>query len=111
MLGILLIFFIGKYYYELAQDYYKNRWLYGLLGIGVYYVGSAIGGVIIGVADELFDLVVNWDSIFSLGLIAISFGISFAFLVYILIKRHLKKSVVVIKDEINDIGKNIEDNN
>ncbi|GAA4933547.1 hypothetical protein GCM10023314_02520 [Algibacter agarivorans] len=111
MLGILVIFFIGKYYYELAQDYYRNRWLYGLLGIGLYYAGSAVGGAVVAVADELFDLSVNWDSLFSLSIIAISFGISFPGLFYIVLKRQWEKSVLVIKDEINDIGKHIEDDN
>lgn len=111
MLGLLLLFFIGKYYYELAQDYYKHRWLYGALGIATYYVGTAIGGFVIGAADELFDLGVNWDSIFSLGLIVLPFGVLLTTIVYFLLKRNWKKTVVFDKDHIQDIGKKIEERN
>lgn len=105
MLGILLLFFIGKYYYELAQDYYKNRWLYGILGIATYYLGTVVGGFIVGIANELFDFGINWDSTLNLSLVALPFGILFAFIVYVLLKRHWKKQVVSVKDEISDIGK------
>lgn len=37
MLTIIFVIFIGKYYYELAQAYYKHRWLYFALGIGIYF--------------------------------------------------------------------------
>ena len=93
----------------MAQDYYKNRWLYGLLGIAVYYVGTVLGGAIMGVTDDLFDLGINFDSTLNLTLIAFAFGISFAYLVYILIKKQWKKSVVIVKDEIQDIGKTIDE--
>jgi MFS family permease len=109
MLGILLLFFIGKYYYELAQDYYKHRWLYGALGIATYYAGTAIGGFVLGVANELFDLGVNWDNMFGLSLIALPFGVLLATIVYFLLKRNWKKTVVCDKDDIQDIGKKIEE--
>lgn len=109
MLGIILLFFIGKYYYELAQDFYKHRWLFAILGIVIYYAGTAIGGVILGVADELLGLNINWDNTFSMSLIALPFGLLTAFLGYYLLKRQWKKSEVVMsKDEIQDIGKNPE---
>lgn len=111
MLGLLLIFFIGKYYYELAQDYYKHRWLYAIFGIIIYYVGTAVGGIILGFLDVLFALNFDWDSSLFLGLIALPFGIVAAYFIYIVLKRKWKKETGVAKDEIQDIGKNIEDTN
>lgn len=109
MLGILLIFFIGKYYYELAQDYYKHRWVYGIFGIIIYYVGTAIGGVILGLLDLIFAWNFDWDNSLFLGLLALPFGISAAYVIYILLKKKWKKEITVVKDEIQNIGKSIED--
>jgi len=112
MLGLLLIFFIGKYYYELAQDYYKHRWLYGIFGIAIYYVGTAIGGVVLGIAIELFDLNFNLDNTFGISIIALVFGVATAFIIYFLIKRQWNKPAIKIdKDEIQNIGSNIDENN
>lgn len=110
MLGILLIFFIGKYYYDLAQDHHRNRWLFGVLGIVVYYAGSVIGGLIMRVLDGAFDLEFDWDNQLSLMGIALVSGLSFTVLVYYLLSRYWKKSKKEIKNEINDIGKTPEEN-
>lgn len=48
MLGLLLLFFIGKAFFNLAQKHQRNRWLFGVLGIVVFYGASIIGGFIIG---------------------------------------------------------------
>lgn len=108
MLGIILILFIGKYYYELAQDHYKHRWLYGALGIAVYYVGTAVGGFILGIASELFELNLDWENTFTLSLMILPFGILFSVIVYLLIRRQWRKTIVIDKDEIKDIGNTSE---
>ncbi len=108
MLGLFLIFFIGKYYYELAQDYYKHRWLYGIFGIIVYYIGTAIGGVILGFLDLIFAWNFDWENSLFLGFLALPFGIAATYAIYSLLKKKWKNEVVVVKDEIQDIGKNTE---
>ena len=109
MIGLLLIFFIGKYFYELAQDYYKHRWLYALLGIIVYYAAGAILGVIVGLADLLFGLNVNWENTLGWNLLGIPIGIAADYGFYILLKRKWEKEVNIPKDEIMDIGKSTND--
>ena len=47
MLGLLLIYFIWKYYSELAFEYHRSRWGYAILGIASYYAGTAMGGIIL----------------------------------------------------------------
>ncbi len=47
MLGLLFLYFIWKYYAELAFEYHKHRWGYGLLGIAVYYIGTFLGGILL----------------------------------------------------------------
>lgn len=109
MLGILLIFFIGRYFYRLAEKYDQNKWLYAILGIVTYYSGTFIGGIILAILDEFFLIGINWNNNFTLGLIALPFGLVSAYLFYFLLNKKWKKSFVQIKDEIQDIGKSPEE--
>lgn len=108
MLGLLLIFFIGKYFYELAQDYYKHRWLYAILGVISYYAGTMIGGFIVAIGSDLFGWNINFEDTLTLTLIAIPFGILSAVGFYFLLRRSWKNSKVEVKDEIQDIGISID---
>lgn len=108
MLGLLLIYFIGKYFYELAQDFYKHRWLYAILGIVVYYASGAVFGVILGVFDLLLELNINWDETFGINLLSIPIGLLGCYGFYIVLKKRWQNNPDLVKDEIEDIGKTIE---
>lgn len=108
MLGLLLIYFIGKYFYELAQDFYKHRWLYAILGIVVYYASGAVFGVILGVFDLLLELNINWDETFGINLLSIPIGLLGCYGFYIILKKRWQKNTDLVKNEIEDIGKTIE---
>ena len=107
MLGLILIFFIGKYFYELAQDYYKHRWLYAILGIASYYFGAiVVGGVIVGLYIEfLTDGFIDDYSDTLLSFILFPFGIATAYVFYYFLKKRWQKEEDSSKDEIDDIGK------
>ena len=48
MLGLLLIYFIGKTYHTLATEHNKERpWLWAVLGIISYYGGAFLLGIVI----------------------------------------------------------------
>ena len=49
MLGIVLIYWLGKYFYQLAEKYNQNKWLYAILGIVVYYVSQLFFGFVLGI--------------------------------------------------------------
>lgn len=108
MLGILLIYFIGRYFYRLAEEFNQNKWLYAILGIVTYYVGTFVGGIILAIFDEFLTMEINWENNFTLGLIALPFGIALTYLFYYLLKRKWEKSITIIKDEIQDIGKPVD---
>lgn len=80
MLGILLIYFIGKYFYRLAEKFNQNKWLYAILGIVTYYVGTFVGGIILAIFDELLTMEINWENNFALGLLVLPFGIASTYL-------------------------------
>ena len=48
MLGILIIYFFGKRFYNLSEEYNQNKWLYAILSAVVYYAGTFMGGIVLG---------------------------------------------------------------
>ncbi|MBL4605948.1 MAG: hypothetical protein JKY02_09900 [Flavobacteriaceae bacterium] len=109
MLGVLLLFFIGKYYFKLAEKYKKSKWGYTVLGVVTYYGGTFIYGIIYGIIyfsmypDAHESEVNNW----TLMLTAIVAGLVSAFILYFLLERNWKKYEVVKDKTINidEIGK------
>ena len=108
MLGVVLIYFIGRYFYRLAEYYSQNKWLFAILGIVVYYAAGIMFGVILGIVDLVFELNLDFDNLFGINLLGIPLGIAACYGFYYLLKKKWEKSVVLIKDEIQDIGKSIE---
>ena len=103
MLGLLLIYFIGKYFYELAQDFYKHRWLYAILGIVVYYASGAVFGVILGVFDLLLELNINWDETFGINLLSIPIGLLGCYGFYIILKKRWQKDLDISNKRLREL--------
>ena len=109
MLGILLLFFIGKFFYKLAEKYEKTKWGYAILGIITYYAGTFIYGVAYvfiffmmypdAYEDDMNELLMS--------LTAIPIGIASAYLLYYLLEKNWKKNAEKDRVSIDDIGKGI----
>lgn len=54
MVGLILLYFVGKAFYDLAGLNNKSGWLYAILGVGSYYAGLIFGGLLIAIGYELF---------------------------------------------------------
>ena len=54
MVGLILLYFVGKAFYDLAGVNNRGQWLYAILGVGSYYSGLMIGGFFIAIGYELF---------------------------------------------------------
>ncbi|SHH42859.1 hypothetical protein [Winogradskyella jejuensis] len=91
MLGILILIFIGRHFYKLAEKYNKNAWLFAILGIVAYYVGTLLAGVILGVLMEIFSWNIDFENNYGLGIIALPFGIGMSFLFYSILKPNWKE--------------------
>ena len=109
MLGIFLIYFIGKKFYDLAGEYNQNKWLYAILSIIVYYATTALFGIILGILIVVFELDFNIENNIGINLLAIPIGLLGIWGFYVLLQSRWKKAVVLIKDEIQDIGKSSEE--
>jgi hypothetical protein len=88
MLGILLIFFVGKYFYDLAARFNKSKWLFAIIGVVSYYAGTFLIGLAIAFFGEV-DSLGTIESIPAIGLtlIAIPAGILTSWLTYSLLKK------------------------
>lgn len=91
MLGILLLIVIGRHFYRLAEKYDKNKWLFGFIGITSYYVGTFAVGILLGLADEIFSLNINFDNNYGLGIVAMPFGIGLAYVLHHILKYNFKE--------------------
>lgn len=112
MLAILLIYFIGKRFYDLSVEYNQNKWLYAILSVIIYYGAGFVFGIIIAILDlYVFDWEIDWDSNYGINLLGLPVGLLAVWGFYVILENRWKKSVIVIKDEINDIGKKLDEIN
>lgn len=83
MLGLILLYWIGKYFYKLAEEFEKSKWGYAILGIVIYYGGIFFFGLVVGIIAELaspgfFD---DFNDTV-LGILMLPFGILSCYLAY-----------------------------
>ncbi len=109
MLGLLLIYFIGKRFYDLSEAYNQNKWLYAVLSIVVYYAATFVVGIILAVLIESGIVDFDLENTFIVTLIALPFGLGALYLFYTLLEKKWKKAGVLIKDEIHDIGRHMDE--
>jgi hypothetical protein len=104
MLGIVLIYFIGKYFYELAADYNRSKWGFAILGVAAYYVGTFIFGIGLAIGMEIWSSKSMEDlDTFLIGLMAVPFGSLICVGLYHLIKRSWSRKPVLDVNLIDDI--------
>jgi len=103
MIGLLLIYFIGKYFYNLAKKYNKRKWGYALLGIGFYYAGTILGAALLGLVLALgLNKSLDEYSSLAVGFMSLPFGILSCWGMYQLLKRKLQKTNIQ-DEEILDL--------
>jgi len=103
MLGLFLIYFIGKSFYQLAHDYDKSRWGFAILGIVSYYAGTFIGGMILAIIG----LIANSNFVETmphivLSLIAVPFGLLFCWGFYKILENQWDKPSKSINNDSLD---------
>ncbi len=105
MLGLILLYFIGKKFYELADKFEKSKWGYAIAGITVYYFGAICIGMIIVLILEYFELF-NIDSVNDtvLGILLAPFGIVCCYVLYIILEKKWEKEKPQLDNIIEEIG-------
>lgn len=106
MIGLIFIYFLGKQFYELAEQFQKNKWLFGILGVLVYY-GSMLGlAFITGIIVELSKpgFIDSIENSFLLDLAFIPVGLLCTWLFYKLLKKKWSKIEEPVDYDILDEG-------
>lgn len=113
MLGLVLLYFIGKWFFTLAETHKRNKWLFAVLGVVMYYAGTFIAGIAIGLytvstGDES---ILEMNSIV-LSLIAIPFGLLAAWGFREILKRSWEKNPLedqmILDSDIADNSNELE---
>lgn len=105
MLGIFFIYFIGKFFYNLAIQYQHNKWLFAVLGVVSYYIGGFTLLAGFAIAAELIST--GFMESFSetqLSFLMIPMGVLACAGFYQLLKYHWKKQVQPVVENIDAIG-------
>lgn len=116
MLALILIFFVGKYFFDLAGRYDRSEWGYAILGVITYYAGTFLIGIILGVLGE-FAVISDVESIPSvvLTIVAIPAGALSSYVLYRYLENRWDKptyeppSDVLDSDLINNNSGNVTD--
>ena len=93
MLGLVLIYFIGKTFFNIAGLYRQNpKWLYAILGVVSYYLGSFLAGIALYVMSEVYHLFSLSDmNTLTLNFIGLPFGILMCWGFYQFLKYYWSK--------------------
>jgi hypothetical protein len=104
MLGLLLIYFIGKYYYELAQQHDKRKWAFAILGVVAYYAGAFVMGIILGI---IFPDAVDTMNNLILSLLALPMGLLFTWGLYKILENRWSNPVHDDFDDSDILDRNL----
>ncbi|MBU2996455.1 hypothetical protein KO500_08410 [Cellulophaga baltica] len=106
MLALILFYWIGKYFYNLADEFDKQKWGYAILGIVSYYVGCLGFGLICGIITEIVSPgTIDTINETLLSIIALPFGILSCYLLYKYLEKTWKKNNPNPIDMLDEIGK------
>ena len=100
MLGLLLIYYIGKTFADLAETYNHSRWGFAILGVVTYYAGTFISGIILYILFDLFESTFIEDmNEHVLGILVLPFGLLLCWGVHQFLKRQwTRKKVLEVPD-------------
>lgn len=108
MLGIILIIFMARQFYNLAADYNKNKWLWAILSIVIFYGVQFIASIIYILAFVRYEEEMQpWSSQYIINLlVSLLTSIAAAYFLY----RYLKNKWELEEDmPTNDNNLNLLD--
>ena len=93
LLGLILLYFAGKAFYDLAAEHRRSKWLFAILGIVSYYAGLYFGAFLIGIGYALLyrEIPDNGNEMV-LGLLAIPIGVLVCWGFYKILERQWSKT-------------------
>lgn len=106
MLGLILLYWIGKYFYKLAEEYNKNQWGFAIIGVVVYYGGILLFSVIVGIILEIVSpgFIDSFNETL-FGFLMLPFGLLSCYLLYKYLEKTWKQNDPSKNNSIDEIGK------
>ena len=98
----ILLFYIGFYFYRLAENHNKNKWVFGILGIGIYFIGLFIYPMY---ARFFSELEVEELEVVIVSLKSFLIGLLFVFISFQILSIVWSRKRKIAKNEIDKIGK------
>ncbi len=90
MLGLVLLYFVGREFYRLAEQFGKSKWLFAILGIMSYYAGLFLGGIIVALIFAIISPDAFYEETYNellLSLLALPIGLLSCWIFYRVLKK------------------------
>ena len=95
MVGLILLYFVGKAFYDLAGIHQKSQWLFAILGVASYYGGLFVGGILLAIGYEVFsDSSIEDVNSTLLGFLALPIGVLACWGFYRLLKNRWEQKEI-----------------
>lgn len=104
LVALLLIYGIGKKFYELAFNYERSQWGYAIAGVASYYAGTFVSVLIIAVILEIYNPGYVESNEGWLGVLGIPFGILACWGLYKILENSWSKSKASSQPDTLDGG-------
>lgn len=93
LLGLLPLFIVGRYFYQLAHEHNRSTWGFAILGIVVYFASQFLLGIVLGlVLLATGSQMILEESSLLLNLVGIGMGVLAVWLFYYLLKKNWEKN-------------------
>lgn len=103
MLAIVFLYFIGRYFYELAHAHNKNKWGFAILGVATYFLGTMLFGFFVGLSHALWATTTFSDeSGYLIEFVAMPFGFLACWGLYRLLKSRWTKGAASANNDVLD---------
>ncbi len=101
-LGYVFLFYVGFYFYRLAENHNKNKWLFAIIGISTYFFGVIVYPLYLRFFNS--EDIEGFD-ISSISLKSFLVGFLFIFLLFQILNLVWNRKKKINKKEIDKIGK------
>ena len=100
--GYIILFYVGFYFYRLAENHKRNKWLFGFIGIATYFFGILVYPLYV---RFFYDDEINEFDISAISLKSSLIGLLFVFFLFQLFSLIWSRKKKTNKKEIDKIGK------
>lgn len=97
MLEVLLLIFVGRYFYKFSKDNNMKPVLWTIIGVLSYFVGAFIMGLIVGILSPR-----TLDNLLTLTLLGLVSGLAGVTITFFIMKAQAKNAVSSSDSEVLD---------